>query len=135
MNLIHKEFLIALANGEEVEVMIDGCTDQIGWNPVDKWDNLNDFCNTEANFRVVSEKLNAPQMLLLLPTPFLPEIGEKYWFYSPVYSKEGYESQINVGTRVDAALIKRGVYRTEDEAIQALAAHEAAIAKLLEGAK
>lgn len=129
MNLIHKEFLIALANGEEIECKRNPVVDE--WFLVDKHHSLAAFENSSVEFRI---KPKTVTISYEIPMPFVPEIGDRYWYFE-IGNTLGVASFKNVGDGGDKQLIARGVYRTEDEAIQALAAQKAAIAKLLEGAK
>ena len=129
MNLIHKDFLIALANGEEVECKRNPAVDE--WFLVDRHHSLAAFDNSSVEFRI---KPKTVTLSMEIPMPFVPEIGDRYWYFN-MSSRAGVYQTTNDGDSSDKRLISRGVYRTEDESKQALAAHEAAVAKLLEGAK
>lgn len=126
MNLIHKEFLIALANGEEVE-----------FNYSDYWESIKGanclaiFEKEAFEFRIKPKPVT---LSMEIPMPFVPKVGEEYWFID-ASSNSLISCTVNDDCSIDKRIIALGVYRTEDEAEQALAAHEAAIAKLLEGAK
>lgn len=128
MKLLNKDFLIAFANGEEVEYKLR----QGGvWHTLDLNKNLIIFNNLEVEFRI---KPNTVTLSMEIPMPFVPEIGDRYWYFESANTL-GVTSFKNEGDGVDKRLIARGVYRTDDEAIQALAAQTAAVAKLLECAK
>ena len=124
MNLIHKEFLIALANGEEVEFKYRG-----SWESIESSNCLGIFGNAAFEFRI---KPKTVTLSMEIPMPFLPERGEEYW--EPSGHPYGADSK-NSNSDYDKSRIAIGVYRTEKEAAQAYKAQQAAIAKLLEGAK
>lgn len=126
MNLIHKEFLIALANGEEVEVKFGGV-----WRNIGDSASIGIFKDSDCQFRI---KPKTVTLSMEIPMPFVPKVGEYYWFLELTASTAA-TSFKNAGAPVDKRLIARGVYRTKKEVEQALASHEAAIAKLLECAK
>lgn len=129
MNLIHKEFLIALANGEEVECKRNPVVDE--WFLVDKHHSLAAFENSSVEFRI---KPKTVTISYEIPMPFVPKVGEYYWVLE-LTSSTAAISLKNEADPVDKRLIARGVYRTKQEVLQALEAQKAAIAKLLEGAK
>lgn len=128
MNLIHKEFLIALVNGEEVEhkLPLTGA-----WIEASIHLSLTTFNNPDVEFRIKSKTVT---LSMEIPMPFVPDVGEVYWYFN-MDSYTGVYKTNNKADAVDERLIARGVYRTGEDAKQALAAHEAAIAKLLGCAK
>ena len=118
-NLISgKEALIALANGEEVEYMDTSNTfKSLGWgNAFGLETNL--FFSDRFKFRL------KPRTILIngieVPAPFEPKDGDKYWFIDSdgtVGDSDWVSDQIDI----DRSLIF-GVYRTEDEIKQVVAA-------------
>lgn len=125
MNVIHKDFLIALANGEEVEHKLPLDNE---WFETSTNLSLTTFNNPEVDFRI---KPKTVTLSMEIPMPFVPDVGDVYWYFH-MSSNTGVYKTNNDGDSSDKRLIARGVYRTEKEAKQALAAHEVAIAKLLE---
>ena len=118
MKLIHKEFLIALANGEEVEqkLPLTGA-----WIGVSSYLSLITFNNPDFEFRI------RPKTVTLtydVPKPFKPEIGEQYWFVDcdkPSCTLYG-ESQY------DFNMVSMGAYRTKDDVIKVIEARKQAVA-------
>ena len=129
MNLIHKEFLIAVANGEEVECKHD---DSSVWNKVWKGITLAAFNDDLLEFRIKPKTLT---LSMEIPMPFVPEVGDAFWYFEPSHISGVNQSKRDIENPILNRMIASGVYRTEEEAIQALAAHEAAIAKLMKVAK
>lgn len=66
-----------------------------------------------------------------IPKPFIPNIGEDYWFISIAASNGKYQCHTNGGDKLDLELIKFGVYRSEKDVEQVYNNHQAAISKLI----
>ena len=105
-----KEALIALANGEEVQI----------WNGNIWWDVEGDyqidvFLKTERKFRL---KPRTIKLNVEIPAPFEPKEGDVYWHISPVnecgYKSKTYQEEFNS--------TQFGAWRTEDEIKQVVAA-------------
>lgn len=111
-NLISgKDALIALANGEEVELQVVG---DMNWHDSTQWTVGELLCFT-GKFR------RKPRTITIngieVPAPFEPKVGEKYWFIAD-YVSSGY-SDTQEGTGINSSI---GKWRTEDEIKQVVAA-------------
>lgn len=129
MNLIHKDFLIALANGADVEHKLKTKSE---WFVTSDHQSLTTFNNPNIEFRI---KPKTVKLRIEIPMPFVPKFGEVFWYFEPSYIRGVNQLEKDDDNNFLSRLIALGVYRTEEEAIQALAAQTAAVAKLLEGAK
>ena len=115
-----KEALIALANGEEVEIRFNS-TD--GWNKIDQKDaySFEIFLSpnrTEFRLKPRTITLNGIEV----PAPFEPKVGEGYFYlnekYEVGYSKTMREPLCNQ----DDKNIENGAWRTEEEIKQVVSA-------------
>ena len=115
-NLISgKEALIALANGEEVEFK-DG---------MDKWENIKYHMNLDLSMFLTSPEWMKfrfkPKTITInnieVPKPFVPKVGETYWFIAD-YTSCGY-SNTQEGTGINSGI---GKWKSEDEIKQVVAA-------------
>ena len=115
-NLISgKEALIALANGEEVEFK-DG---------MDKWENIKYHMNLDLSMFLTSPEgmkfRFKPKTITInnieVPKPFVPKVGETYWFIAD-YTSCGY-SNTQEGTGINSGI---GKWKSEDEIKQVVAA-------------
>ena len=102
-----KEALIALANGEDVEIKFNG-TD--GWHKVNKKDAYSfeiflDERNTEFRLKPRTITINGIEV----PAPFEPKEGEGYWYITDCECGYGKTRNRN-GYRVGIA-----AWRTEEE--------------------
>ena len=110
-----KEALIALANGEEVQI----------WNGNIWWDveggyQIDVFLKTERKFRL------KPRTITLngieVPAPFEPKVGEGYFYLNAKY-KVGYSKTMREPLcNQDNKNIENGAWRTEEEIKQVVAA-------------
>lgn len=108
-----KEALIALANGEEVQI----------WNGNIWWDVEGDyqidvFLKTERKFRLKPRTITING--IEVPAPFLPEERELFYHVSPEYEK-GYAAS-TAHERNETTWQQFGAWRTEDEVKQVVAA-------------
>ena len=112
-NLINgKEVLIALANGEEVEFKCCG----MSWTNLDaKQQPLEILIDKNVSFRLKSKTI----MLngIEVPKPFVPKVGETYWFIAD-YTSCGY-SNTQEGTGINSGI---GKWKSEEEVKQVVAA-------------
>ena len=112
-NLISgKEALIAIANGEEVEFKCGG----MSWTNLDaKQQPLEILIDKNVSFRLKSKTI----MLngIEVPKPFVPKVGETYWFIAD-YTSCGY-SNTQEGTGINSGI---GKWKSEDEIKQVVAA-------------
>ena len=111
-NLISgKEALIALANGESVEFLNNG-----DWGDVGEMIILNHFTQDSFKFRL------KPRTITLngieVPAPFEPNHGDEIWFLNPDYGCGYADGDYDPAESV----IQFGVWRTEDEVKQVVAA-------------
>lgn len=124
-NLISgKEALIALANGEEVEVK----------HPNDKWyENWGSLNNSGGKFflaYLLDESCDyrfrlKPQTITIngieVPAPFKPKCGE-YYFYPNALSNHMYSRTKNSLSARDMCAMQFGAWRTEEEIKQVVEA-------------
>ena len=112
-NLISgKEALIAIANGEEVEFKCGG----MSWTNLDaKQQPLEILIDKNVSFRLKSKTI----MLngIEVPKPFVPKVGETYWFIAD-YTSCGY-SNTQEGTGINSGI---GKWKSEEEVKQVVAA-------------
>ena len=118
MNLIHKEFLIALENGEEVEHKLPLDNE---WFETSTNLSLTTFNNPDVEFRI---KPKTVTLTYDVPKPFKPEIGEPYWF---VFGCEPSHTHGNL-LKIDCDMISMGAYRTKEDVIKVIEAQKEAIA-------
>lgn len=120
-NLISgKEALIALANGQEVEVRVKIAGKYGEWFSLKEVEDykLKDLINNEFNdqFRLKTRTITINN--IEVPAPFEPNFGDDVWFLSDD-TKTGYkfimDYEINEGFMI-------GAWRTEDEIKQVVAA-------------
>ena len=112
-NLISgKEALIALANGETVEVKRIHDNE---WQPAQIFgvSVFTDYETTSFRLKPRTITLNGIEV----PAPFEPKVGEKYWFIAD-YISSGY-SDTQEGTGINSSI---GKWRTEEEIKQVVAA-------------
>jgi hypothetical protein len=115
-NLISgKEALIALANGEDVQISHKHATLKKEWHDLYGTLMLSAFDSDIYEFRL------KPRTITLngieVPAPFEPKVGEEYWFIAD-YMSSGY-SDTREGTGINSSI---GKWRTEDEIKQVVAA-------------
>ena len=112
-NLINgKEVLIALAKGEEVEFKCCG----MSWTNLDaKQQPLEILIDKNVSFRLKSKTI----MLngIEVHKPFVPKVGETYWFIAD-YTSCGY-SNTQEGTGINSGI---GKWKSEEEVKQVVAA-------------
>lgn len=111
-NLISgKEALIALANGEDVEVQARG---DMNWYDSTQW-TVGELLCFKGRFRI------KPRTITLngieVPTPFEPKVGEEYWFIAD-YISSGYGCT-QEGTGINSSI---GKWKSEEEIKQVVAA-------------
>ncbi|WP_180052014.1 hypothetical protein [Acinetobacter sp. YH12099] len=116
-NLISgKEALIALANGEAVE-----------WRHPERDWFIAPRCNmrTQDFFSGVYQFRLKPKTIKLngieVPAPFEPRVGGTYWCFS-TQTILGYSHNVYVSEQDDRRFMNMGVWRTEDEIKQVVAA-------------
>lgn len=104
-----KEALIALANGEVVEVLYLG---NIQWYEVSMAEPLLTFKESGNNFRL------KPRTITLngieVPAPFVPKVGDIYFIIHPAF-KHGYTSNTFTDAERHRDFIKYGAWRTLEE--------------------
>ena len=111
-NLISgKEALIALANGESVELQTIG---DINWYDSTQW-TVGELLCFKGIFRLKPKTITLNG--IEVPAPFEPKVGEKYWFIAD-YTSHGY-SDTQEGTGINSSI---GKWRTEEEIKQVVAA-------------
>ena len=118
MKLIHKDFLIALANGEEVDHKFPLGNE---WVVTDTHHSLTTFNNPNVEFRI---KPKTVTLTYDVPEPFKPKLDEKYWFvdFNTVDYTHNNESYF------DRDMISMGVYHTREEVLKVIEAQKQAIA-------
>lgn len=111
-NLISgKEALIALANGEDVEVQALG---DMNWYDSTQW-TVGELLCFKGRFRI---KPRTIKLSLEIPAPFEPNHGDEIWFLNPDYGCGYADGDYDPAESV----IQFGVWRTEDEVKQVVAA-------------
>ena len=116
INLISgKEALIALANGEEVEVKR---VHDMDWQ-YGMCFGVSVFLSDNVKFRLKPRAITING--IEVPAPFLPKEGEKYWCFS-TQTVLGYGHNVYESERVDGRFINMGAWRTEEEIKQVVAA-------------
>lgn len=111
-----KEALIALANGEVVEVQYLG---KIQWYEVSMAEPLSTFKESGNNFRLKTRTITLNG--IEVPAHFEPKVGERYWFLC-INQENWYTSTINKNLPSDKYRIEFGVYQTEEEIKQVVEA-------------
>lgn len=106
-----KEALIALANGEKVELQALG---DMNWYDSTQW-TVGELLCFKGKFRLKPHTITING--IEVPAPFEPKVGEKYWFIAD-YTSCGY-SDTQEGTGINSSI---GKWRTEDEIKQVVAA-------------
>ena len=106
-----KDALIALANGEEVQI----------WNGNIWWDVEGDyqidiFLKTERKFRLKPRTITING--IEMPAPFEPKEGEMYFYLNP-HAHAGYGPNTTIEWR---KYLQFGVWRTEEEIKQVVSA-------------
>ena len=114
-----KEALIALANGEEVEIKFNN-TD--GWHKVNKKDAYSfeiflDERGTKFRLKPRTITINGIEV----PAPFKPKEGETFWHIYPAHST-GYHAEVMQGTKHDQLYSQFGAWRSEEEIKQVITA-------------
>ncbi|MDI9733052.1 hypothetical protein QM259_12225 [Acinetobacter baumannii] len=136
-NTIKVEGLEGLVDGKAaLTAALAGETVQISVEPWEEknWDTFNpleDDVSTKVFFSDMSEGVQKvffrikPKTILIngveVPAPFKPEVGEKYWWINQSV-KLGYEWDKNDAEQTDFNRIDMGVWRTEEEIKQVVAA-------------
>lgn len=117
MKLLNKDFLIAFANGDEIEWQ---CSN-VEWYPLSSSEGLDFFDDPNIRFRI---KPKTVTLTYDIPKPFKPEIGEPYWF------EENSEILYNYNNNweVDVDIISNGVWRNKEDVIKVIEAQKEAIA-------
>jgi len=109
-----KEALIALGNGEDVQLKVNGDQD---WKTAENCV-VGHFLQDSFEFRL------APRTITIngieVPAPFEPKVGEKYFYLA--HTNTGYESDIYEPTNIDECQVQFGAWRTEEEIKQVVAA-------------
>lgn len=103
-----KEALIALANGEEVQLQVLG---DMNWHDSTQW-TVGELLCFKGRFRLKPRTINLNS--IEVPEPFEPKDGEKYWVISDEYHT-GY-------TRVTHPNVTIAAWRTEEEIKEVVAA-------------
>ena len=110
-----KEALIALANGEEVELQAVG---DMSWYDSTQW-TVGELLCFKGRFRL------KPRTITLngieVPAPFEPKEGETYWCFS-TQTVIGYGYNVYESECTDRRFINMGAWRTEDEIKQVVGA-------------
>lgn len=106
-----KEALIAVVNGEKVEVKRIHDPD---WQPALIF-GISVFLSEEVKFRLKPRTIMIGDMEV--PATFEPKVGETYWFIAD-YISYGY-SDTHEGSGINSSI---GKWRTEDEIKQVVAA-------------
>lgn len=113
--LTGKEALIALANGEEVQIESNK-----QWVSVDNcqvYQFLNRDCSYKFRLKPRTITINGVEV----PAPFEPKEGDIFWHIYPGHST-GYHEEVMQGTRHDQLYSQFGAWRTEEEIRQVVAA-------------
>ena len=108
-----KEALIALANGEEVELQAVG---DMNWYDSTQW-TVGELLCFKGRFRLKPRTITING--IEVPAPFKPKEGGLYWHISPEYMSGYGESMYNDGN-VDTWQ-QFGAWRTEEEIKQVVA--------------
>ena len=106
-----KEALIALANGEKVQLNCD-----IGWcdiNDFEDWD-IKQFTQNVAKYEFRLKPRTITLNGIEVPAPFDPEVGEEY-FYLNLQRECLYAAKIFNKNHSDNSAIELGAWRTEEE--------------------
>ena len=115
-NLIScKEALIALANGESVELQTIG---DMNWYDSTQW-TVGELLCFEGRFRLKPKTITLNG--IEVSAPFKPKVGETYWCFS-TQTVLGYGHNVYVSEHADRRFINMGAWRTEDEIKQVVAA-------------
>ena len=115
-NLISgKEALIALANGEEVELQVLG---DMAWHDTTQW-TVGELLCFKGKFRLKPKTITINN--IEVPKPFVPKVGETYWCFS-TQTVLGYGHNVYVSDYDDKRFINMGAWRTEYEIKQVVAA-------------
>ena len=114
-----KEALIALANGEEVESrhrVIDTV-----WGNAKCLGLVDSFLDPDTlmDFRLKPRTITING--IEVPAPFEPKVGETYWCFS-TQTILGYGHNVYVSEQADRRFTNMGVWRTEEEIKQVVAA-------------
>jgi len=111
-----KEALIALANGETVEVKRIHDNE---WKPAQLF-GVSVFTDSETtSFRLKPRTITING--IEVPAPFEPKEGETYWCFS-TQTVIGYGHNVYESERADRRFINMGAWRTEEEIKQVVAA-------------
>ena len=111
-----KEALIALANGEEVE--LNSLTNG-GWVDAQQWA-VECFIADHYKFRLKPRTITINR--IEVPAPFEPKFGEGYFYLNAKY-KDGYSKTMREPLcNQDNKNIENGAWRTEEEIKQVVAA-------------
>ncbi|MDC4456635.1 hypothetical protein NQ652_02850 [Acinetobacter baumannii] len=122
-----KAALTAALAGETVQISVEPWEEK-NW---DTFNPLEDDVSTKVFFSGMSEGVQKvffrikPKTILIngveVPAPFRPEVGEKYWWINQNI-KLGYEWDTNDAEQTDFNRIDMGVWRTEEQIKQVVAA-------------
>lgn len=111
-----KQALIALANGEEVQLRQSENHD---WKSSDDCVAYH-FKNNSFEFRVKPRTIKINE--IIVPAPFQPKFGDDYYYILPT-NDSGFSSNIWADEPHDRAVAKFGTWHTEDEIKQVVAAY------------
>ena len=110
-----KEALIALANGEEVQVKY---VKDDEWYDSKQW-TAGELLRWQGEFRLKPRTITINGVEA--PAPFEPKEGEIYWCFS-TQTVIGYGHNVYESERADRRFINMGAWRTEEEIKQVVAA-------------
>ena len=109
-----KDALIALANGELVELQATG---DMNWYDSTQW-TVGELLCFKGRFRLKPRTITING--IEVPAPFEPKEGETYWCFS-TQTVIGYGHNVYESERADRRFINMGAWRTEDEIKQVIA--------------
>ena len=110
-----KEALIALANGEEVELQATG---DMNWYDSTQW-TVGELLCFKGRFRLKPRTITING--IEVTAPFEPKEGETYWCFS-TQTVLGYGHNVYESEHADRRFINMGAWRTEEEIKQVVAA-------------
>ena len=110
-----KEALIALANGEEVELQATG---DVNWYDSTQW-TVGELLCFKGRFRLKPRTITING--IEVPAPFEPKVGNYVYFISSDEIK-GYAETTLENTPMNWGFVQFGAWRTEEEIKQVVAA-------------
>ena len=110
-----KDALIALANGDEVQIK---CVKDDEWYDSTLW-TVGEILRWQGEFRLKPRTITINGVEV--PAPFEPKIGEYVYFISSDEVK-GYAETTLVDTEMNWGFVQFGAWRTEEEIKQVVAA-------------